>query len=203
MLLDALRLLSAQVLGVTDPDPAAVMMRVLGVPVLGPDQVVLSHDPSAVLLVNGLGSVGSTIARMRLFTSFVSRGYAFATVIHPTAIVASTVLLSEGVQVMAGAVVQPGATLGDNVIVNTRASVDHDCQIGAHVHIAPGATLSGGVVVGEGAHIGTGAIVIEGVEIGARAILGAGTVVLRNVPADATVVGNPARILEADTGSSP
>lgn len=195
VLIDALRLLSVQVLGVTDPRPDVLMMRVLGVPVLGPDQAILEHDPSEVLLVNGLGSVSDTSARKRLFTSFLSRGYAFAGLVHPRATMATTVLVSEGVQVMAGAVIQAGATLGDNVIINTRASVDHECQIGSHVHVAPGATLSGGVHVGEGAHIGTGAVLIEGIRIGARAIVGAGTVVLRDVPPDVTVVGNPARVL--------
>ena len=40
---------------------------------------------------------------------------------------------------LAGVVLQTGVTLGDNVIVNTRASVDHDCVIERDVMIGPGA----------------------------------------------------------------
>ena len=195
MLLDILRIRAVQVLGITDPDPNTVMKRVLGVPVLGSDRAVLDHDPGSVLLVNGLGSTRDTTHRRRLFDSFIARGYGFAGIVHPSAVLSTTVLLSEGIQIMAGAVVQPGTTLGENVIVNTRASVDHDCVIEAHVHVAPGATLSGGVTVRAGAHIGTGATVIEGITIGSQAVVGAGAVVLRDVPPDATVVGNPGRVL--------
>lgn len=38
-----------------------------------------------------------------------------------------------GTVVMAGAIINPGATIGDGVIVNTSASVDHDCMISAGV----------------------------------------------------------------------
>ena len=198
VLLDTLRLRSVQVLGITDPNPEGVLTGVLGVPVLGPDKAILEHDPSDVLLVNGLGSVGAGSARRRLFDSFISRGYRFAGVVHPRSVIASTVLLSEGIQIMAGAVIQAGAHIGENAIINTRASVDHDCRIAAHVHVAPGATLSGGVIAQTGALIGTGATIIEGITIGPHALVGAGAVVLRNVPAHSTVVGNPGRVLGGD-----
>jgi len=51
-------------------------------------------------------------------------------------------------------------------------------------------------VVRRGASIGTGAVILGGVEIGERATVGAGAVVTRDVPPDATVAGNPARILK-------
>ena len=194
VLLDVLRLRAVTVLGITDPHPEGVR-RVLGVAVLGPDSAVFNHDLSTILLVNGLGSTRDTRARHRLFESFRLRGYSFASLVHPGAIVAGDVLRGEGVLIMAGAVVQPGARLGANVLVNTRASIDHDCVIGDHVHLAPGVTLSGGVVVGAGAHVGTGATVIEGVRIGARALVGAGALVLRDVLDDARVAGVPAREL--------
>ncbi len=90
----------------------------------------------------------------------------FETVIHPSAVIAPEVHIDDGVQVMAGAIVQPGSWLGENVIINTGARVDHDCTIDAHAHVAPGVTLSGNVHVGNGAHIGAGATVIQGIKVG-------------------------------------
>jgi UDP-2-acetamido-3-amino-2,3-dideoxy-glucuronate N-acetyltransferase len=44
------------------------------------------------------------------------------------------------------------------------------------------------------ASIGSGAIIMCGITIGRGALVGAGAVVTRDVPADAVVVGNPARL---------
>jgi serine acetyltransferase len=40
-------------------------------------------------------------------------------------------------------------------------------------------------------------MVLGGIAIGNNAVIGAGTVVVKNVPENATVVGNPARIIES------
>lgn len=50
--------------------------------------------------------------------------------------------------------------------------------------------------VGKGAGIGSNATIMCGVKIGANAMIGAGAVVIKDVPANATAVGNPARILQ-------
>jgi len=50
-------------------------------------------------------------------------------------------------------------------------------------------------VVKTGASIGSGATILSQVVIGENAIVGAGSVVTKDVPANAIVVGNPARLL--------
>jgi sugar O-acyltransferase (sialic acid O-acetyltransferase NeuD family) len=193
VLIDSLLASVGIIVGIVDPDPALVSAKILGIPVLGGDGVVNEYPPSEILLVNGLGSVGLPVKRLQLFERFKVMGYAFATVVHPFTVVASDVELGEGTQVMAGAVIQPGSSIGCNVIINTRASLDHDCIICNHVHIAPGVTLSGGVSVGECSHIGTGATLIQGISIGRDCIVAAGAVVTKNI-ADGTMVrGVPAR----------
>lgn len=195
VLLDALQERGLPVYGLTDIDPLLRGQPVLNVPVIGDDSVISLYPLLTTLLVNGIGSIDSTAIRRAVFERFKRPGFSFLTVAHPSAVISSHATFGEGVQVMAGAVVQPGVRLGDNTIVNTRASVDHDCVIGAHCHIAPGATLSGAVQVGDGTHIGTGAVIKQGVKIGAGCLVAAGAVVIHNLEDGERVCGVPSRAL--------
>jgi UDP-perosamine 4-acetyltransferase len=160
---------------------------------LGSDDVLDRLNPLDVMLVNGVGSTGSTSLRQRVFANAKERGFRFLSLRHPQSFVEEGVVLSEGVQLMAGAVLQVGTSVGANTVVNTGAVIDHDCRIGAHVHVCPGVTFSGTVTVGDGAHIGIGATILQGVRIGEGALIGAGAVVVHDVAAGSTVVGVPAR----------
>jgi tetrahydrodipicolinate N-succinyltransferase len=122
----------------------------LGIAHLGDDAVVFRNRPDQVRLVNGVGSIDSTVLRRKVYEKFREKQFLFEAVLHPSAIIAPEVHTAEGMQIMAGVVVQPGRRLEENVIVNTGARVDHDCLIYAHAHIAPGVTLSGYVHIGKG-----------------------------------------------------
>ncbi len=196
VLIDMLRLRGHEILGIADADASKHGGNHADCRVIGSDDAVLQHDPGRIRLVNGVGSTGQPQARRRLFDEFRRRGYVFESVTHPSAVIAGDAALEEGVQAMAGAVIQPGSRIGMNTIVNTAASVDHDCTIGAHVHLAPGVTLSGNVRVGDGTHIGTGASVIQGVTIGENCVIGAGAVVLADIPAGTRAAGVPAKRMD-------
>jgi UDP-perosamine 4-acetyltransferase len=191
VLLSTLLLLSRKILGFVAPDNSQASL--FGVPYMGGDDAVAMHDPGQVLLVNGVGSVASITNRLKVYESFRKRGYRFASVIHPGAVIAPEVQLADGVQIMAGAILQTGSIAEEDCIINTGARIDHDCVLQAHAHVAPGAVLSGNVRVGARAHVGVGAVVIQGVRIGSDSIVGAGAVVLSDVPESCTVVGVPAQ----------
>jgi sugar O-acyltransferase (sialic acid O-acetyltransferase NeuD family) len=185
VVIDALLAGGRQVLGIVDPKSDLTLPA--GVRRLGADLSGLR--PAEAELALGIGSVdvGEKNPRPRLFLEGNAAGFTFVVLRHPSAVVAGDVVLGEGAQIMAGAIIQTGARIGRNVIVNTRASVDHDCRIGDHVHIAPGVILSGGVEIGAGAHLGTGAIVVQGIVIGAEAMIGAGALVRHPVAPGARV----------------
>lgn len=193
VLINVLRLSNYRILGATDMYADKKGQFISGVEIIGDDRVIADHSPSAVSLVNGVGSVRSMECRAKIFKCFKSQGYEFASVIHPTAVVASDAVLCEGIQISAGAVVQTSVHIGVNTIVNTNATIEHDCEIGNHVHVASNVTLCGGVKVGDYTHIGAGATVIQQVQIGANDLVGAGAVVTKSIGNSVTVVGVPAR----------
>lgn len=189
VLLDALMLADIVVTGIVDPVLAGTSTIWRGIPVVGNDDDLLKLKPDQVILVNGAGSLPSNSLRQQLFSRFTEAGFRFMNVVHPSAMIGAGVELAEGVQVMAGAILQADTTIGKNSIINTGAIIDHDCAIGSDVHIAPGVVISGGVRIGNGAHIGTGASIIQGVTIGECAVVGAGTVVVKNVQENHKIVG--------------
>lgn len=101
---------------------------------------------------------------------------------HPKAIIASDVDIAEGVQVMAGAVIQLSCKIRQDSIINTGALIDHDCLISDNCHIAPGATLSGSVNIDRNCHIGTSAQIINNIVVGGHFIFAAGSTVYKDVP---------------------
>jgi sugar O-acyltransferase (sialic acid O-acetyltransferase NeuD family) len=193
VVLDALLAQGLAVAGVLDPGLAAGT-DVFGVPVLGSDDWLDTTTASAVQLANGAGCAPRDSLRQRLHARMSSRGFTFISVCHPSAVIARAVDLAPGSQLMAGVVVQTGARIGSNAVLNTRVSVDHDCEVGDHAFLAPGVVLCGQVRIGAGAFIGAGAVVLPGVTVGAGAIVGAGASVTRDVAPGALVMGVPAAV---------
>ena len=161
--------------------------------------VYAGADALAELRASGVGAavvgIGDATIRRRVAAELRAAGFCLPPAIHPRACVAPDVAIGEGTVIMAGAVINPGAHLGELVIVNTCASVDHDGDIGDAAHIAPGSHLAGSVRVGREVWIGAGATVIDGLTIGERSLVGAGAVVVRDVPGDVVAYGVPARII--------
>ena len=71
------------------------------------------------------------------------------TAIHPSAVISALeTQIGVGSVIMANAVINPSAHVGEHSIVNTAAVVEHDNHIGSFAHISVGARLGGTVSVG-------------------------------------------------------
>jgi len=178
------------VAGLLDPHPTCV--EVLGVPVLGGDELLpgLLRQGVAAAVV----AVGTNLRRQKIGQSLLAMGFALPVVAHPSAILAPSATIAGGTVVMARAVVGTLANIGEFALINTGAIVEHDNQIGQAAHIAPGAVLAGRVRVGQRALVGVGSAVRPGISIGDDSIVGAGSAVVSNVPPGSIVFGTPARI---------
>jgi sugar O-acyltransferase (sialic acid O-acetyltransferase NeuD family) len=187
VLVDALKQQNAEVLGLVSPELDIHRRALQGIPHYLQDDDVLTFSSDDINLVNGLGSLPGNTLREKLFTKFTALGYRFERVIAGSAIISPYAELGHGVQVMPGVIIQAGAVIGVNSIINSGAIIEHDCVIGAHNHIAPGVTISGDVTTGEYVHIGTGASVIQGIKLANNVVVSAGVAVTKNIPAACTV----------------
>ncbi|WP_447978418.1 acetyltransferase [Candidatus Nitrospira bockiana] len=179
-------------LGFLDDDASKWGQKLLGLPVLGPLNMLphLGHDSAVV-------AIGDNKTRAQLVTALLASGEHLLTAIHPRAILGRAVNLGPGSMVCAGVVINTGAELGCGVILNTSAVVEHHCQVGRFSHVAPRACLGGEVRLGEGVLIGLGAVVLPRRRIGDWTIVGAGAAVIDDIPAGSKFAGVPARPLRS------
>ncbi len=192
---DILRLRGADVVGfIDDVNPERHGESFFGSAVLGGAEQLdaLLRGGTRLAFVG----FGNNPRRLEVARTLESRGFQLVSAMHPAAVVAADVEVGAGTLVAAGAVINPGSRIGNNVIVNTRASIDHDCVVEDGAHIGPGVSVAGHVCIGRCAWLGIGAAIIDKRRVGANSIVGAGAVVIRDVPEGMVVVGVPARVLK-------
>lgn len=196
---DALLAAGERVIGFTDPDVRRHGRLLCGLPVLGDDAVLDTYQRTHVHLANGIGGTRAESLRGSVQRGLEARGWQFASVRHPSAVVSRFAHVSPGAQLLARCVVQPGAEVGEGCIVNTGAVIEHDVRLGEFVHVACGAVLCGHVQVGAHSHVGAASVVKQGVTLGARTVVGAGAAVTRSSDGGATLVGVPADVMRRTT----
>jgi UDP-perosamine 4-acetyltransferase len=186
-----------EVAGLIDPAPAAP--RLLGVPVLGGDEMLER------LRGEGIGgavvALGDNALRERIGRRLRELEFVLPCVIHPAALISPSAGIADGTVIMAAAVVGAETVIAHLAIVNTGAVVDHDNWIGIAAHVGPACGLAGNVHVGDRAQLGVGSAVRPGIRIGTDAIVGAGAAVVTDVPDGGLVGGVPARALRRPIGA--
>lgn len=168
-----------------------------GAPVLSEAEFTALEGERYFAIAIGDGAVRQTIAER-----LEAAGCA------PLSIHADNVFLPATLDCGPGAVFQPFSMVTADVRIgrqfqcNIYAYVAHDCVIGDHVTLAPRASVNGNVVIEDHVYVGTGAIIRQGTAekplvLGRGCVIGMGAVVTKDVAPGVTVVGNPARPLEA------
>jgi serine O-acetyltransferase len=109
-----------------------------------------------------------------------------------------------------GIEIHPGATIGRRVFIDHGMGVviGETAEVGDECTIYQGVTLGGTSLakgakrhptLGRGVIVGANSQVLGGFTVGDGARIGSNAVVVKPVPPGATAVGNPARILQADS----
>ena len=103
-----------------------------------------------------------------------------------------------------GAVLNIGAIVGENSMIDMNAVLGGRATVGKNCHIGAGAVLAGviepasakPVIIEDNVLIGANAVIIEGVHVGKNSVVAAGAVVIEDVPENKVVAGCPAKIIK-------
>jgi UDP-N-acetylbacillosamine N-acetyltransferase len=139
--------------------------------------------------------VGDNKTRATLFKKVINYNFQLITLIHPSAIVSSSVTIGIGSVIMPNVVVNSHSILGKCVILNSSSIIEHENSIRDFTHISPAVALSGNVTIDNFTHIGIGTSIRQGINIGKNCIIGAGSVVVKNIKDNQICFGNPCKIV--------
>ncbi len=166
----------------------------LNYPVLGSEellpQLIYDHPNTHIFIAIGDNFIRSQVAERIL--QMIPK-IKFATAIHPSAQIASDVVIGEGTAIMAGVIINPFTTIGKFVILNTRCSVDHDNIIGDFASLAPNATTGGNVHLGNFSALSISATIKHGVKVGEHTVIGGGAFANKHLPDCCVAFGVPAK----------
>ncbi|MEY4576349.1 MAG: hypothetical protein RL701_1052 [Pseudomonadota bacterium] len=101
------------------------------------------------------------------------------------------VQVGDRVTIKCGVQLWDGVRIADDVFIGPNATFTNDRMPRSRQHLDAYPQTR----IERGASVGANATILPGIVIGQNAMVGAGAVVTRNVPANALVVGNPARIV--------
>ena len=140
-------------------------------------------------------SMGDLVIRKDIYERIINKNGEVPTLIHPSSIISRHCVIGNGVQILAGSIVQGDSIIGDNTVITVNSVIAHSAHIGSHCLISGNVMIGAYSDIGDGTHIGQGSVVVSGKvnSIGSNSILGAGAVLISNMPTNSIFVGNPAK----------
>ena len=177
--------------GFIDDDPEALNGKTCSVTVLaGVDEYVIDPEDEFVCCI------GNSAVRRAVVEKMKDKGAVFASVIHPSAVIADSCSLGEGVIIYPFALISDNAVIGDGCIINMHSSVAHDSVLGSYCTISAHCDVTGMCSLGNNVFMGSTSQIVPGSRIGDDVYICAGSTVMTRLRSGVKVLGNPAKIVK-------
>lgn len=97
----------------------------MGYSVIGTTESAIEYSKAEFIV-----AIGNPKSREKVQKQLGDAGLQITTLIHPKAVIADNVEISEGTVIMAGAVVNPDSKIGVGAVVSNNLKICEDCMIG-------------------------------------------------------------------------
>ena len=188
---------AVEVRGFLDDDVSTRGGHVGGHPVLG--ALVDAAKFEDCVFVNGIGTARSRHLKPDLIARTGIPPERWLTIVHPRAFVSPSARVGRGTVLLANVTVCADAVVGDHVMVLPNSVISHDTVVEDYSTIASGVCISGRCLIRRGAYLGSNSSIRESSVVGEGAMVAMAAVVTRDVAPGVTVLGCPARPIEAQS----
>ncbi len=161
--------------------PDMIGKTIITYPIIGCDDDIPNLTEKYKYFLITIGQIKLSKIRQNIFNNLKSFNIFFLLVISPLAYVSPHSRIGNGTIVMHGAIVNAGADIGENCIINTHAIIEHDVRIENHCHISTTAVVNGGAYIGRNSFIGSKSMIREGVTIEKATVISAGSIVMADI----------------------
>lgn len=177
--------------GFIDDDQNVLDGKICDISILsGVDEYCIETDDEFICCI------GSSNVRKMIVEKMKAKGAVFTTIIHPSASIADSSRLGEGVIIYPFALISDNAVIGDNCIINMYSSVAHDSILGEYCTVSAHCDITGMCRLGNNVFMGSSAHIVPGSKIGDNVYICAGSTVMTRVRSGVKVLGNPAKIVK-------
>ena len=169
-----------EVVGFTVHEAFRSADRLLGLDVVPFESITDTHPPSTVALLVAIGYRRLNAVREDISVDCKRLGYELITYVSSRASVFPESHIGEHCFIFEDNVIQPFASIGNNVVMWSGNHVGHHSRIGDHCFVASHAVIAGRVAIGHHSFIGVNATIRDGVTVGAHNVIGAGAIITKN-----------------------
>lgn len=164
-----------------------------GIEVIGGREVLKRFPDSLILAVPGNPS--NYFKRKDIIESLGIEKSCYATIIHPSAVVAPDASIGHNTLIMENVVISCSVKIGNHCVILPNTVISHDSVIGDYCCIGSNVSVSGNVSIESECYIGSGVSVRENICIGKKTLIGIGSNVVSDIKEGMVAVGNPAEII--------
>lgn len=175
----------------------------VGLPVVPADTVQIRFPPDRFDMFVAVGYGRVNKFREGKYLQSKEMGYELISYVSSTATVWPGSEIGDNCFIMENNVIQPFATIGNDVIMWGGSIVGHESMIMDHCFVAAHVVISGAVTVEPNCFIGVNATIRDEITIARECVIGAGALIMKDTKEREVLVGPPAQVLAFSSNRLP